>query len=209
MSTTAKLTIAIAKGYLWDPALNCLRKAGISIQDDNSRKLYLDDNSGNYRILRIRPWDVPVYVESGVADLGIVGKDVLLEKNHTVYELKDLGFGHCELVIAGPEKTTPDQYTFHLKVATKYVKSCERYFRQKGLQIQPVELYGAVELAPLTGLSDLICDLTATGQTLKENNLHIIDTVFSSTARLVANPVSMRFCNTQICELIKQLPAVH
>lgn len=188
----AKLTIAVAKGYLWDEAKKVFSSLGIEFDTDldQSRQLYTDDSSGKYRVLLVRPWDVPTYVEEGGADLGIVGKDVLLELNPNVTELSDLKFGACSLVLAGPEKIEPNKIRQNQKVATKFWNSTIRYFHKKGLNINPIKLYGAIELAPFTGLSDLICDLSVTGNTLKAHDLHIIDTIYSSTARLIANSAS-------------------
>lgn len=189
------LTIAVSKGYLLEETIAILNKIGYTFSEDwkNSRKLYTEDDSKTLRLLQIRPWDAPVYVEQGAADLGVVGHDVIFEKNDKVITLVDLKFGGCRLVLAGPKKITPADFDHNIRIATKYPNSAKRYFNQKGLKAQILKLYGAIELAPLTGLSDIICDLTATGKTLKENGLHIIDTLFESTALLVTNPHAMAF----------------
>ncbi|MGE4169815.1 MAG: ATP phosphoribosyltransferase [Candidatus Margulisiibacteriota bacterium] len=203
------ITIAIAKGYLYNEAVNLFEKLGYHFPDNDERQLYVDEAQGRLRLLRIRPWDVTVYVSQGAADLGVVGKDVLLEKpEEPVIQLLDLKFGNCSLVLAGPNPMNADQLTHNLHVATKYPHCTEAYFRKRGLSVNLIKLYGAVELGPHTGLSDLICDLTATGRTLKENHLHIIDTVFSSTAHLVANPVSFKTEHKAILELVARLSTV-
>jgi ATP phosphoribosyltransferase len=156
-------------------------------------------------VLLVRPTDVPVYVEQGAADLGVAGKDILLEHKPDILTLLDLKFGYCKLVIAGPKKMKVSELTHNLTIASKFIGSAKEYFKKKGLKANFIKLYGAIELAPITGLSDLICDLTATGTTLKENNLHVIDTVFESTAHLIANPVSFRVHDKKIRDLVSRL----
>lgn len=186
------LIVASAKGYLLNKSLTLFDKIGIHFEDTESRKLYAHDTTNTHKLLKIRPWDVPEYVEHGAADIGIVGKDVLEEKGNNVIRLADLKFGFCKLVIAGPEDINPKQLNEYTTVATKYPNAAASYFSKLGIKVKLIKLYGAVELAPLTGLADVICDLTETGTTLKEHNLHIIDTVFSTTAYLIANPSSYR-----------------
>ena len=187
------ITIACAKGYLWKKAVGFLHEQGYSFENDlsESRQLSTIDTTGRIQLMKVRPWDVPVYVEEGAADIGVVGKDVLFEQQSDVHELLDLNFGDCRLVIAGPE-ALKDRYLSHnIRVATKYEYSTLQYFQKKSIRCIPIKLYGAMELAPMTGVADIICDLSATGQTLKENGLIEYDDVFYSTARLVANKVSM------------------
>ena len=193
-SISAPITIAVAKGYLWKEAQSKLEQLGVEFEDDldSSRRLYHYDKSGKLKVLMVRSWDVPVYVEEGAADLGIVGKDVLIEQSPRCLELLDLGFGGCSLVLAGPTGSQKSGLTHHIKVATKYTESTQRYFDTLGLTISMIKLYGAIELAPTTGISQYICDLTATGTTLKENGLEIMDTLYTSTARLIANPIAMQ-----------------
>ncbi len=204
------LTIAVAKGYLFSESLSCFEKCGITFPDslDNSRRLFMMDSKNQVRLLQIRPWDVPAYVALGAADIGIVGQDVLYEQDPDLIRLVDLKFGRCQLVIAGPHPGTPDSFRQHLKVATKYPKSTELYFRNLGIKAHLLKLYGAIELAPLTGLSDLICDLTATGKTLIEHGLSIIDTLHTSSACLVANKSSLYFHRTQIYDLCDRLQKI-
>lgn len=203
-------TIAVAKGYLFQESIRLLTAIGIQFapEDLNSRKLYVWDKSKQVKLLQVRPWDVPAYVEHGAADLGVVGKDVIVEKQHRILELMDLKFGWCRLVIAGPKSVQKSGYWHGLKVATKYPHSCEQYFQEKGVKMTMLKLYGAVELAPITGMTDVICDLVATGKTLKENHLHIIDTIFESTARLIANEVSFKTRHTEIVQLVDALSTV-
>ena len=206
-TTTDLLTIAVSKGYLWNEGKKRLEKIGFQFTEDaeDNRKLYAYDVTGKCRILKVRPWDVSAYVEQGAADLGIVGKDVLLETGPNVLELLDLKFGKCSLVLAGLDKVTVNDLQHNIVVATKYWNSTISYFKARGLKINPIKLYGAVELAPTTGIADIICDLTATGTTIRENKLHIIDTVFESTARLVANHVSIKVHFQAIKDLVNQL----
>jgi len=203
------ITIAVAKGYLLEESLKLLSKFGYDFDlkaIKNSRKLFYFDNSKSIRLLNVRPWDVPIYVEEGAADFGIVGKDVLLEKDDDVIELLDLKFGSCKLVIAGV-KNKKQEYYQNISIASKYPNSCYKYFQKFGINAHVIKMYGAIELAPLTGISDLICDLAASGKTLEENNLEVIDTVFESSARLVANRISLKFNHTFIKSLIKTFNA--
>ena len=148
---------------------------------------------------------MPVYLEEGAADIGIVGKDVLIEQQADIIELEDFLFGGCRLVIAGPE-SLKDNFLFHnVRVATKYERSTLQYFLDKSIRCIPIKMYGAMELAPLTGVADIICDLTATGQTLKENGLVEYDEVFQSTARLIANRVSFMTKSESIYTIYSRL----
>ncbi len=201
------ITIALSKGYLLEEAMKLFGQIGLFFDDDlaTSRKLFTHDTTGRFRILQIRPWDVPVYVEQGAADFGIAGKDVLYERQSKVIQLMDMKYGECKLVLAGPKVQPVSSLKHNLKVATKYPHCTEAYFQKLGLKINMIKLYGAVELAPLTGLSDVICDLTASGKTLKENHLHIIETMFESSAYLIANPVSFKFYSDEIRDLIDRL----
>ena len=138
------------------------------------------------------------------AHCGIVGKDVLIEQEPKITEISDLKFGHCNLVLAGPKPCNPQDLPQNLKIATKFWNSSIQYFHKKNLNIHPIKLYGAIELAPLMGLSDMICDLSVTGSTLKAHNLHIIDTIFSSTARLIANNTAFKTHYKDILNLNEQ-----
>ena len=205
------ITLAASKGYLLDQALSILSQLGVEFEENpkESRKLFFVDKTKTWKLLVVRPWDVPEYVEEGAADIGITGYDVIREKQSQVLRLSNLDFGGCRLVLAGTKKMTQKPLTHNLTVATKYPHSTNEYFQQKGLHVKIIKLYGAIELAPITGLSDIICDLTATGTTLKENNLHIIDTVYRSTAHLIANPIALRVNDSSIRELSSLLSNTH
>lgn len=207
---TKPLTIAVSKGYLFNETIAILKKVGIEfeLEGKESRKLFTFDKTGTIKLLQIRPWDAPVYVEQGVADLGVVGLDVLIEKEDQVTRLIDLGIGGCSLVLASDKPYKPDALPQYLRVATKFTNATSAYFKKKGLNVKLLKLNGSIELAPLIGLSDIICDLTATGTTLKEHNLTIIDTVFSSTAQLVGNQSALRFRYDEITTLVNKIKEV-
>src|SRR5256712_3105045 len=169
------LTIALPKGRTLEGALALLKKMDFDCQAlDEGRKLILDFPARQVRFLLLRGSDIPTYVEYGAADVGIVGKDILLEQQKDIYEPLDLKFGFCRLVVAQPkerQRTANSLHWANLKVATKFLRLTEEYFNRKGLQVDIIYLGGAVELAPLVGLSDLVVDLGQTGRTLRENGL--------------------------------------
>ena len=189
------LTVAVPRGALMPDTLELLDRLGVDTTEvrGNDRKLLFPDAG----IITMRPSDVPTYVEAGAADLGVVGKDVLLEQSERdVYELLDLGFGPCRMVLAVEEGQDRAQAALRrlgvMRVATKYPRIAHRHFQATGRQAEIVEVKGSVELAPLTGLVEAIVDLTATGTTLRENGLVVQEELFASTARLIANPVAYR-----------------
>ncbi len=190
---TTWLTLALPKGRLLDPALALLAGMGIRGVEPDSRRLLLTDEAAGLRFILLKPADIPTYVEYGAADLGIVGKDILLEQQPDVYEPVDLGFGFCRLVVAEPrelwERDAPAKWSW-VRVATKYPRLTEEYFSERGIQVEMVKLDGSIELAPLVGLADGIVDLVDTGRTLAENGLEIREEVAACTARLVANRVA-------------------
>ena len=201
------LTIALPKGALYGDAAARLRAAGIDVPDDVGRRLEVRTSDGT-TLLFLRPSDVPAYVEFGSADCGIVGKDTLWETDRNVAELADLGFGYCRLVVAARRI---DRYhegapfpTF-LRVATKFVHSAESFFSERDLPAEIIPLHGSVELAPIAGLADLIVDLVATGTTLREHDLVVVEEIASSTARFVVNPVRFRAKYSAITELLDRL----
>jgi len=203
-----RLVIAMPKGALFDDAAHRLRSAGVDVPSDTGRKLTHVTDDGAFELLLLRPTDVPAYVEFGAADCGIVGKDVLWETDRTVSELADLGFGYCKLVVAARRI---DRYhegapfpTF-LRVATKFQRSAETYFADRDLPVELIPLHGSVELSPLVGLADAIVDLVATGKTLREHDLVIVDEIAESTARFVVNPVRFRAKYQQIVALLRRL----
>jgi ATP phosphoribosyltransferase len=203
------LTIAIPKGALYAESAARLAAAGILLPDDPGRKLAYATDDGT-RVLFLRPTDVPSYVEFGAADCGIVGADVLWETERRVCELADLGFGACRLVVAGRRE---DRYhegaqlpTF-LRVASKFEKSAESFFAERDVPVQIIKLHGSVELAPIVGLADLIVDLVATGNTLREHDLVVVSEIAASTARFVVNPVRFRAKYAAITALLERLDA--
>ena len=182
------LTIALSKGRILDQTLPLLEKAGISVPKSEleSRKLILDTNLSDVKVIVIRASDVPVFVQHGAADIGIAGKDVLLEHGaNGIFELLDLGISRCRLMVASKKGQDLNKST--LKVATKYVKSAKEYFYRQGKQVEVIKLYGAMELAPIVGLSDCIVDLVDTGNTLKANNLVPIELIQEISSRLIVN----------------------
>jgi len=193
------LTIALSKGRILEQTLPLLKKAGLEIADEelNSRKLILDTNLDDVKVIVIRATDVPVFVQHGAADMGIAGKDVLLEHGaNGLFELLDLGIAKCKLMVAASDKNKLEQNT--LKIATKYVNSAKRYFEAKGQQIEIIKLYGAMELAPVVGLAHCIVDLVDTGNTLKANGLIPLDHIEDISSRLVVNAASFKTKNAQI-----------
>jgi ATP phosphoribosyltransferase len=204
------LTVAVPRGALFDGALDLLDELGIDTGEvrSNDRKL-LFEGAG---IVTMRPSDVPTYVEHGSADVGITGKDVLLEQSdRVVYELLDLGFGRCTMVVAAPEGGDPIASALRrlgrVRIATKYPRIAERHFTATGRQAEIVEVKGSVELAPLTGLVDGIVDLTATGTTLAENGLRVMEEIEVCTARLIANPVAHKLKAAEIDAIVEKVRA--
>jgi ATP phosphoribosyltransferase len=204
------LTIAVPRGALMKGTLALLDGLGVDTSEvrANDRKLLFEDVG----IVTMRPSDVPTYVEAGAADIGIVGKDVLAEQaGRDVYELLDLQFGLCQMVLASRAGDDPGAEALRrlgiMRVATKYSRIATRYLEDTGRQAEIVEVKGSVELAPLTGLVDSIVDLTATGTTLRENGLVVREEIMSSTARLIANPVSHKLRAAEIDHVVQALRA--
>ncbi len=188
-----KLTIALSKGRIFKETLPLLAHAGIEPADDpeTSRKLILDTNHDDVKLVIIRASDVPTYVQYGAADLGVAGKDVLLEHGGVgLYEPLDLNIARCRLMVAGREPWS--EQAQRLRIATKYVNSTQRYFARQGVQVEIIKLYGSMELAPLVGLSDLIVDVVDTGNTLKANGLRPLEHIADISSRLVVNKASMK-----------------
>jgi ATP phosphoribosyltransferase len=217
MSQLHGLTIAVPRGALFSDTVELLAELGMDTDElrTNERKLLFEDVG----VITMRPSDVPTYVEAGAADLGVTGKDVLLEQTaqqpgehgRAVYELLDLGYGRCVMVLAS--KASEDEDPAHealrrlgvMRVATKYPRVAERHMEQTGRQAEIVEVKGSVELAPLTGLAEAIVDLTATGTTLRENNLIVREELFTCTARLIANPVAHKLKAAAVEELLARV----
>lgn len=202
------LTIAMPKGRIFDEAVEILRLAGYLLPEEfeDSRKLIIEVEEENFRFILAKPMDVPTYVEHGVADLGIAGKDVLLEEERDVYELLDLKISHCYLTVAGLPFTQMNNVA--PKVATKYPNVAASYFREQGEQVEIIKLNGSIELAPLIGLSDRIVDIVSSGRTLKENGLVEYERIVEISSRLIVNPVSYRIQDKRISDLVDRLNQV-
>jgi len=205
---SASLTLALPKGRLLDPAMALLGAMGVKGLQAESRRLLLDDPSMGLRFILLKPADVPTYVEYGAADLGIVGKDILLEQAPDVYEPVDLGFGFCRLVVAEPkelwERDDPAKWSW-VRVATKYPTLTEQYFSARGIQVEIVRLDGSIELAPLVGLAERIVDLVQSGETLRANGLVEVAEIMTSTARLIVNRASLKTAHARVTALIETM----
>lgn len=201
------ITIAIAKGRMQDDALSLLARAGIrlSAEQINSRRLALDDESGDYRFIFVKPGDVPVYVEHGIADCGVVGRDVLLESEADLLLPLDLGIARCRIVVAAADPEVMTRAVGMLRVATKYSQIAAAHFGSRGMPVEIIRLSGSVELAPALGLSDLIVDLVETGRTLRENGLTVVEEITESTGRLVVNRASYQLKSEAVARLISAL----
>jgi ATP phosphoribosyltransferase len=200
------LTIALSKGRIFKETLPLLQQAGIEPVDDpeTSRKLILDTNRDDVKLVIIRATDVPTYVEYGAADVGVAGKDVLLEHGGSgLYEPLDLGIAKCRLMVAGPENSVADNR--RLRIATKYVQSTRRYYADRREQVEIIKLYGSMELAPLVGLADLIVDVVDTGNTLKANGLVPLEHIADISSRLVVNKAAMKMKHERISRLVADL----
>jgi len=193
------LTIALSKGRIFKETLPLLAHAGIEPRDDpeRSRKLILDTNHDDVKLVIIRASDVPTYVEYGAADLGVAGKDVLMEHGGDgLYEPLDLGIARCRLMVAGPtERSAPPG---RLRIATKYVNTTRRYYAEQGEQVEIIKLYGSMELAPLVGLADRIVDVVDTGNTLKANGLAPLEHIADISSRLIINKASMKMKHERV-----------
>ncbi|HEX8144169.1 MAG TPA: ATP phosphoribosyltransferase [Pyrinomonadaceae bacterium] len=201
-----KLTIAVARGRLQSQTLELLAQAGVRMAEEAiaSRRLAIEDEAGRYRLIFVKPVDVPVYVEHGIADCGFVGRDVLLESGADLLQPLTLGIGCCRIAVAAPG-LAPLSDCGMLRVATKYPRIAARHFGARGVPVEIIELSGSVELAPILGLADCIVDLVETGRTLRENGLHIVEVIEESSARLVVNRASYQLKARAISRLIGAL----
>ncbi len=205
------LTIAVPKGRPYAHTVKLLREAGAAgpeLEDEESRALLISCPEQGVRFIIARDSDVPTYVEYGAADLGIVGKNVLMEAEPKVYELLDLKYSACRFILAAPAGMDRGELldgSAARRVATKYPRMTEAYFRSKGIQVETIFLHGSIEVAPKVGLADMIVDITETGRTLKENNLAIIDDLWTSSMRLIANRASYRLKSDRIGSLVQRL----
>jgi len=204
------LKLAIPRGALWEETLDALDRIGVDTAEMRGDSRSLVFNSDGLTLVTMRPSDIPTYVEAGAADLGITGKDVLLEQSdRIVYEILDLAYGACRMVLAGregdPSLGETERRLGGMRIATKYPRIAERYFEETGRQAEVIEVKGSVELAPLVGLADGIVDLVATGRTLEENGLEVREEIAQSTARLVANRVSHKLRAAEVDDLVERL----
>jgi len=207
------ITFALPKGRIMKDSMELFKQIGITCpeMDKESRKLVFENPELKLRFMAVRATDVPTYVEYGCADVGVVGKDTLLEQGKDLYEPLDLKFGYCRLVVAEPkslqESDNPLNWS-NIRVATKYPNITERYFAAKGVQVELIKLYGSIELAPLVGLSERIVDLVSTGGTLKANNMVEVETISEVTTRLIVNRASLKTKHKRISAIIDGLEKV-
>lgn len=200
------LNIALPKGRLGDKVYSLFAKMGYDCSEflSDTRKLVIESQENGVRYLLIKPSDVGIYVERGAADIGVVGKDVLLETNPDVYELLDLNLGKCKLAVAAKNGFVEDTDRT-LRVATKYVNVTKNYYKGLNREIEIIKLNGSIELAPILGLSDVILDIVETGTTLKENDLSVYETVAPSSARLIANKSNYQFKSDEIDRIVARM----
>lgn len=203
------LTLAIGSGRTAKRAMELLEKAGIEFPDyhNKSRKLVIFDKEHAIKLIFVKAVDLPTYVEKGAADIGIIGKDTIMEEQPDVYELLDLDIGKCKVVVAGfPEQSIEQVKT--LTVASKYPDITKTFFAEKGIRIETIKLNGSIELAPLIGMSDVIVDIVETGTTLKQNGLIVLDEIADVSARLIVNKASYATKTSRIQEFIAELKEV-
>ncbi len=202
------LNVALPKGRLGDKVYKMFEAAGFPCPEilETNRKLTFENPEAGVRYFWVKPSDVPVYVERGAADIGVAGKDILMEYQPEVYELLDLKTGNCRMISAAPDGYRDDPQRT-LRVATKYAGIARRYYASTGREIDIIHLNGSIEIAPILGLSDVIVDITETGTTLRENNLRILDTIAEISARLIANRSAFRFRQEMIERVMKGLSA--
>lgn len=203
------LNIALPKGRLGDKVYDMLAAVGYDCREiySDNRRLVFENTAGGVRYFLVKPSDVAIYVEHGAADVGIVGKDILLECGADVYELLDLGIGRCRVCVAGREDYREDTDR-RLRVATKFVNIAKGYYAGLNREIEIIKLNGSIELAPIVGLSDVIVDIVESGATLKENNLRVISEVVPVSARFIANKAAYKFKYEEIEEMLGKLQAV-
>lgn len=200
------LTIALPKGRLGDQVYDILSKGGYDCPayDDKNRKLVVENDEKKVRYLLVKPSDVAVYVQHHVADVGIVGKDIIMETEPEVYELKDLDIGKCRMAVAAPKGYEEDRYKT-LRIATKYVNVAKKFYGERNREIEIIKLNGSIELGPILGLSDVIVDIVETGNTLRENDLEVIENIKPISARFIANKSSYKFKTETICNMVNSL----
>lgn len=202
--TEETVVMALAKGRLMEDTLKLMKeKMNVALPEgiESTRKLQVEAPEAGLRFLIVRSQDVPTYVEHGAADIGVVGKDSLLEQGKSLYEPVDLKFGYCRVVVAAPKERQPGRRMY--RVASKFPNIAERHFQSKGVPAEVIKLYGSIELAPVVGMADGIVDLVSSGRTLKENGLEIVDVIAECTARLVVNRASLKLKRETICRWIE------
>lgn len=201
------ITIALAKGRLAEESSDLLVKCGIPAEviKSDTRKLVLASPDDQFHFFLVKPSDVPVYVEYGIADMGIVGKDTLLECGADLYEMLDLKYEACKLCVAGFPNRKNSVTNTHLRVATKYINTAKNLYAARGEDIEIIPLHGSIELAPVTGLSDVIFDIVQTGSTLKANGLAVLEEIYDISARLVVNKVSLKTKAKEILPIIEKM----
>lgn len=198
------LTVAIPKGRLGSQTIDMFKSAGIGETiDEDTRKLIFEDKKRDIKFLLLKNSDIITYVENGVADIGISGKDMIMEKNADIYELYKMNIGRCKMSVAGIKGRKIFKDDTILKVATKFPKIAKKYFDSKGQQIKIIKLNGSIELAPILELSDVIVDLVETGNTLKANGLEIFDDMYDINAMIISNKISYKFRRKEIKEIIE------
>ena len=198
------LTIAIPKGRLGSQAIEMFKSAGIGESiDEKSRKLVFDDEERNIRFMLLKNSDIITYVENGVADIGISGKDMIMENSADIYELYKMNIGKCKMSVAGIKGRKIFKDDTILKVATKFPETAKKYFNNKGQKIKIIKLNGSIELAPILGLSDVIVDIVETGNTLKANGLEVFEDMYLITAMIISNKISYKFKRKEIKEIIE------
>jgi len=207
------ITFALPKGRIMQDSMELFGKIGITCpeMDEDNRKLVFENRAAGYRFMAVRATDVPTYVEYGCADIGVVGKDTLLEQGKDLFEPLDLKFGYCRLVVAEPKALVQDDDPANwsnIRVATKYPNVTEKYFAGKGVQVELIKLYGSIELAPLVGLSERIVDLVSTGATLRDNGMVEVETIAEITTRLIVNRASLKTKHKRIAKIIDDLEKV-
>jgi ATP phosphoribosyltransferase len=206
------LVIALCKGRFLEPSLNLLARAAIRFSDDiaSSRKLIFTSEDKRYRVVLVKPADVPTYVEYGAADIGIAGRDVILESRADLLQPLDLDFGHCRIAVAGPKGAHSINGSDHptIRVATKYPRITMDYYNARGIPVEIIPLSGSIELAPLIGLADRIVDLVETGRTLKDNGLEILEVIAESSARLLINRAGYQTKRDEVLHLIQAFEKV-
>ena len=205
-----QITIALAKGRLAEKTIEILEKCGVDCAPlkKDTRKLVLCDGEGKYRFIFVKPADVPTYIERGAADMGVVGKDTLLEESKDIYEMLDLKFGACAMCVAGFADKNNSITQNKLRVASKYVRVAKDYYASKGIDVDIIKLTGSVEPGPVIGLTDVIVDIVESGKTLEANGLVVLEEICKLSARLVVNKVSLKTKKDEVLPLVNKMSEI-